>query len=460
MGERPVGSAGSPACEELAGIAERIVGWARDGEEVEAFVARSRGTDIRAYGGEVESLESSESSGVGVRVIVGHRQGFAYAGSLSDDALAETLAEARDNAAFATPDPHVGLARPDGVTAADLELWDDDLAGCSTDDKVAMALELEAAVLGADPRIRIVQSADYGDGSSEAAIASTNGIAATFRQTGCYLSAYAVAGSGEETQTAGGYTVGRGPAELDLQRAAHDAVERSTRLLGARKAASARLTVVLDRRVTTMLLGVLAGALSGEAVEKGRSLFVDRVGSQVGAACLSLSDDPTDPAAYGAATHDAEGLACRRNALIEGGVLRGFVYDSYAGRRAGRASTGSAVRGGYRSAPGVGCRAVSLVPGTASQPEMIAAVGEGLLVQAVTGVHSGVNAISGDFSVGAEGLMIRGGCLAEPVREVTIASTIQRMLRDVVAVGGDLEWGPGVAAGVTLAIADMSLSGS
>lgn len=445
--------------DELAAIAARVLSWARAGEEVEVFVSRSRGTDIRAYRGEVESLESSESSGVGVRVIAGHRQGFAYAGSLSDDALAEALSEARDNATFATTDEHVGLAAPDGVAPAELDLWSEDLAGCSTDAKVAMALELEAAVLGADRRIRAVQSADYGDGSSEAAIASTKGISASFRQTGCYLSAYAVAGNGEETQTAAGYTVGRGPGGLDLQRAARDAVERSTRLLGARKAPSGRLTVVLDRRVTALLLGILAGALSGEAVDKGRSMFAGRVGSAVGAPSLTFGDDPTDPAAYGAATHDAEGLACRSNALIEGGVLRGFVYDSYAGRRAGVASTGSAVRGGFRSAPGVGCRAVSLLAGSASQPELIASVGEGLLVQSVTGVHSGVNAISGDFSVGAEGLMIRGGALAEPVREVTIASTLQRMLRDVVAVGGDPEWGPGVSAGVSLAIADMSLSG-
>ncbi|MGH9128278.1 MAG: TldD/PmbA family protein [Acidimicrobiales bacterium] len=447
-------------CDELAAIAERIVGWARDGEGVEAYVARSSSTDIRAYAGEVESLSAAESSGVGIRVVVGQRQGFAYAGSLAEDVLAETLAEARDNAAFATPDPHVGLAGPDGVAAAPLDLWDDELAQLSTEAKVAMALDLEAAVKGADRRIRAVQSADYGDGSGTAAIASTSGIAVTSRGTGCYLSAYAIAGEGDETQTAGGYTVGRGPGELDHARAARDAVERSTRMLGARKAPSGRVTVVLDRRVTTTLLGILAGTLSGEAVEKGRSLFADRVGEQVGVSTLTLTDDPTDSAAYGASTHDAEGLACRRNVLIDGGVLRGFVYDSYAGRRAGLASTGSAVRGGFRSAPGVGCQALSLLPGSLSQDEVMERVGEGVLVQTITGVHSGVNPISGDFSVGAEGLMIRGGSLAEPIREVTIASTIQRMLRDVVEVGGDLEWGPGVAAGLTLAIADVSLSGA
>ena len=146
--------------------------------------------------------------------------------------------------------------------------------------------------------------------------------------------------------------------------------------------------------------------------------------------------------------------------MIAGGELKGFLYDTYAGHLAGTTSTGSAVRGGFRTTPGVGAQALSLQPGRHDQSEIIADVGDGFLVQSITGVHSGVNPVSGDFSVGAEGLMIRGGELAEPVREVTIASTIQRMLQHVVAIGSDVEWLPGAANGVTLAIDEMSMSGS
>src|SRR5207248_3954865 len=227
-------------------------------------------------------------------------------------------------------------------------------------------------------------------------------------------------------------------------------IERSTRMLGARKPPSRHLTVVLDPDVTSTVLSILAGTLNGESVLKGRSLFAERVGEDVSVPAMTLDDDPTNPLAYAAAVFDAEGLACRRNVLIENGVLQGFLYNTYAGRRAGRASTGSAVRGGFKSAPGVGARAVSVVPGSLSPEEILALVGNGLLVQSVTGVHSGVNPVSGDFSVGAEGLMIRDGTLAEPVREMTIASTLQRMLKEVVAIGNDLEWLPGSAAGLTL----------
>ncbi len=172
-----------------------------------------------------------------------------------------------------------------------------------------------------------------------------------------------------------------------------------------------------------------------------------------------MVDDPTDTRAYGASSHDGEGLACRRNVLISDGVLRMFVFDTVSARRAGTTSTGSAVRGGFAGTPSAGCRALVLTPGALGQDEILAAVGEGLYVQSVTGVHSGVNPVSGDFSVGAEGLLIEGGTLGQPVREVTVASTLQRMLQSVVEIGADLRWLPGVAAGQSLAIADMALSG-
>ncbi|MCU1489375.1 MAG: peptidase family protein [Acidimicrobiaceae bacterium] len=444
---------------ELLDLAQRIVDDARPGEEVEAYVAHYRDTDVRVFGGEIESLSSAESSGVGVRVVVGGRQGFAYVGDLDEASGREALSEARDNASFASPDEHAGLARPDGVAPAALDLWREGAASTPTADKVELAMELERLVRAGDPRVRQVVSSDYGDGQVESAIASSTGIAATSRRTNCYISADVVAGDGDDTQTGAGYSVGREPSDLDVEEAASDAIERATRLIGARKAKSARLTVVLDRRVTATLLALLAGTLSGEEVAKGRSLFSGRLGEEVAVPSLTFVEDPTNPLAFGAATYDAEGLACRRTPLVEKGRLSAYLYDTYSARLAGARSTASAVRGGYKSAPGVGARAVAIEPGTLDQDGIIAQVGDGFLVQGVFGIHSGVNPVSGDFSVGAEGLLIAGGALGAPVREVTIASTIQKMLQGVLAIGGDVEWLPGSSSGVTLAIADVAMGG-
>ncbi len=446
--------------DELLDIATRVAGAARDGEQVEAYVARGRSTEVKVFEGDVESLSSAESAGVGVRVIAGSRQGFAYAGSLDESVVTETLAEARDNASFGTADEYLGLASPDGVVPPSLDLWREELARFPADDKVARALELERLVRAGDRRIRQVESAYWGDSMGESAVASSTGLAASSRGTSCFVSAFAIAGEGAETQTGGGYSVGRAPGEIDLEKAAGDAVERATRLLGARKPTSRRLVVVLEPRIAATLLSILGGTLDGESVLKGRSLFADRVGEQVSVQELTLVDDPTDPDAYAASQYDAEGLASRRNVLVHAGVLQGFLYNTYAARRAGTRSTASAVRAGFKSGPGVGARALSVVPGSKSPDEILNSIGSGLLVQSISGVHSGVNPVSGDFSVGAEGMLFKDGTLNEPVREITIASTLQRMLLGIVAIGSDLERLPSTAAGLTIAIDDVSMSGA
>ncbi|HXW34445.1 MAG TPA: TldD/PmbA family protein [Acidimicrobiales bacterium] len=444
----------------LTELASRIASQAKKDEQLEVYVSRGVETEVRAYDGEIESLSSASSAGVGIRVISAGRQGFAYAGSLDQAIIDEVLADARDNVAFASPDEHVGLAEDDGFPAVDLDLWDEGLTSLAETNKIDLALELERLTRNGDPLVRQVDSADYGDVAVEAAIATSNGLSASTRRTICSLSVSAIAGEGADSQTGVGFSAGRGPDDLDLERASRDAIERSTRMLGATKTKSGLFTVVLDQRVTSTLLAIISSALSGEAVTKGRSFFADRVGEQVAVPQLTLTDDPTDARAFGASAHDAEALACRRNVLIGAGVLNGFVFDSTSARRAGTVSTGSAVRGGYASTPVAGCRALSLEPGDLDASQILAEVGDGLFVQSITGVHSGVNPVSGDFSVGIEGLIVRGGSLAEPVREVTIASTLQKMLLSVTQIGADIEWLPGLSAGLTLAIDGMSLSGS
>lgn len=447
---------------DLLETARRVAGSARPGEQVEAYVLRRRETDVRVFGGEVESLSVAEVAGVGVRVVVAGRLGYAWAGSLEPGVVDETLAEARDNAAFAAADDANGLpdrGASDGFRPAELDLWRDEVLAAPVEEKVRTALEVERATRRADPRVRGVESAGYGDAAAEVAVASSLGVEAASRRTTCSVASVALAGEGTGTQTGYGFSVGRAPGDLDVDAAAGDAAGRAVRLLGATQAASRRLPVVLDPLVTASLLGVLAGALSGEAVRKGRSMFVGREGERVAAAHVTLRDDPTCPAALGAAAFDAEGVVTRHVTLVADGILAGFLYDVTTARRAGRATTGSAVRGGYGSPPGVGVRALHLRPGRRAPGELLSSLDDALYVQSVSGLHSGTNPVSGDFSVGAEGLMVRGGAFAEPVREVTIASTLPRMLLELVEVADDLTWLPGSTAGATVLLGEMTMSG-
>jgi PmbA protein len=289
---------------------------------------------------------------------------------------------------------------------------------------------------------------------------SSTGIRASYARSGAYVSVEAIASDGSNDETGWGLSAGRAPGDLDIAKAANDAILRATRMLGSVKPASMKCTAVFDPRSAATLLAIIGGACSGEAVVRGRSFFANRIGEMVAASMFTLFDDPTDPRHFSASAFDGEGLACRRNVMIEGGQLKAFVYDTVSARRAGTSSTGSAVRGGIAGSPSAGCRALQLVPGDIDQAEVLRRVGNGVYVESLMGVHSGVNPISGDFSVGVTGLMIRDGQLAEPVREITVASTLQRMLLDIVHVGNDVEWLPGSAAGQTIAIEGIALSGS
>jgi PmbA protein len=327
------------------------------------------------------------------------------------------------------------------------------------EEKIELALALERAVRGGDPRITGIRTASFNDGWGEAAVATSTGIAAWNRSTGCSLGVLALASDGGSTMTGSGTSVGREPGELSVTDAAADAVERATRLLGARKITSRRVPIVLEPRLAATVLGLAAGTLTGGPVVKGRSPFADRVGEAIASPLLTMVDDATDPRSLAADSHDGEGLATRRNLLVDAGVLRGFLLDSYSGRRLGQASTGSAVRSS-RSTPSAGVQALAVEPGAGSLEELLGRYDGALFVQSMTGVHSGVNTVSGDFSVGVEGLLVEGGELGQPVREITAASTLQRLLLDIVAVGADLEWLPGGDAVPTIVIADVSLGGS
>lgn len=446
--------------DDLMSIAERVLGQANVGEQIEVVAAHSRDTEVRAYGGEIEAFTSAESAGFGVRVIREQRQGFAYAGTLDTDVIMETLSEARDNATFSTVDEHAGLVEPDGVAQAPLTVFDQALAELGPEPKIELALQLERLVSTGDPRIIGVEMAEYADTIETSVIASTAGIRSVGQETGCSLVAYSLAAEGDDVTTGFGFSVGRGLADLDIEEAAAQAVHRAVRMLAARPAPSRRLTAVFDPWVTAQFLSILGESFSGSEVLKGRSFLADRIGERVAPEFVTLVDDPTDARWPSASAVDAEGLATRRNVLVDAGVVSGFVHDGYSARALGAASTGSAVRGGFKSTPGAGTQSVVLSAGTHTPEEILAAVGDGIYIAEVQGLHSGVNPVSGDFSTGIEGMIIRNGELAESVKEVTIASTLQRMMNDITMVGSDLTAMPLDATGQTLAIGDITLSGN
>jgi PmbA protein len=326
-----------------------------------------------------------------------------------------------------------------------------------TDEKVPIALEMERLATSSDPRVRKTESVRYGDAVGSVAIASSQGVGAEYRATGCWCVVVTLAEQDGDTQTGFSYRISRSIEELNQGEVVAEAVERAARMLGAVKPETEKMPVVLDPVAASAFLGVLTDALSADAVQKQRSLFGPLVGEQVGSGNLTIVDDGRLLDGPSASPFDGEGVPTGRHELITGGVLRGFMHNTYTAQRGETRSTGNAVRG-YRSTPGVGTTNLFVEPGDRSLEQLLREAEGGVLVQDVTGVHSGANPVSGEFSVGATGLRIGGGALGEPVREMTIASTIPEMLQSVSALGNELRWFSSVGVPYIL-LREMTLAG-
>lgn len=429
-------------------------------DEAEAFVLDSRVMRIRVYRQEVEELSSSEACGVGIRVFSKKSVGYAYTSELSEAGLSTAAAAAIANASVTAADEYAGLPLPAGVYP-DLDLFSEKLGQTPLQEKIRLAKEVEQAALDRDKRISQVEGASYVEGDAHVAIASSLGLFGEHRETSCYAFLQAIAEKDGQMQTGSSFTTGREPGSLAGADCGNEAADRALTLLGGSQCQTMSCPVVMDPFVTAGVVGVIGSALTGEAVQKQRSMFAGLEGSEVASKFFRLVDDGIHPDGLASAPFDGEGVPTQETVLIEDGFLQGYLYDTYTGKKDGRASTGNGNRHSFYSLPHVSANNLRVPPGDRSREEIIASVDMGFYVMDVTGIHSGANPVTGDFSVGASGRIIKNGELSEPVREVTIAGNLKAMLMAIAAVGNDNRWVPfgGSIHAPTLLLSEMTISG-
>ncbi len=453
----------SGLAEQAAGAVERAL--AAGAGDAEAYASEAENREVRVHGGKVESLTAATQRGLGLRVWIGHRVGYGFGTDLSPDGLAAIAARAveaarvADEDEFAAPAREVGEAGERPLVAG---LSDASRAEWSPAQIADLALAVERTALQSDPRVAAVEQAVYFDSGERVAIATSAARGGEYETTSCYAYLQALADGEAGRETGLGFGLARGPAGLDPAAIGREGAERATEMIGSSKPASGSCPVVLDPTVAASFVGLLGGAAGADAVQRGRSPLAERLGEEVAGEAFVLHDNGLDPGGFATAPIDAEGAPRRRTALIEAGRLRTFLHDSYTARRGGGASTGNAGRSGYRSPPGVSASNLVVGPGAASLEQLLREAGEGVYVNDVAGLHSGVNPVTGVFSVGASGRAIRDGERAEPLREFTIASDLVSMLGAVRAAGSSPRWVPfgGSVSAPPLLIGEMTVSGS
>jgi PmbA protein len=447
---------------ELVEIAKKAVELAKKAgaDEVEVVARSGADLSVKVRHGAVETLKESRSYALGLRVFCNKRASNTYTSDLSEEALSTFVKEAVSLASLVEPDEFFYLPEgpfADVSTVPDLELYDDNVPRVSAEQRLAWAREAEEAAKQADPRISNSEGATCDSYEGYSAFANSAGFAAGNRGTYQSLSVSVIADDADgKKRNAGDYTAARHLTDLKTpQFIGKRAAERAVQKLGAQKVSTQEAPVVFDPRMSRAIIGLFSSLISGGAIFRKSSYLAGREGTQVASNLVNITDDPFMVRGHGSRLYDGEGLPVHKISIVEEGVLRTYLCDTYSARKLGRKSTGSASRA-VGGSPGVTTSNFSVAPGKVAPKDIIADVRQGLYLTEMMGF--GFNAVTGDFSRGAAGFWIEDGKLTYPVSEITVSANFNDILHRIDAIGDDLEWVSSIAC-PTIRVSHMTIAG-
>ena len=441
--------------EALFGLVESEVAR-RGGGQSELYLSRERARRYDARGGGIDSISFSDSLSLGVRVFRNGRMGFSYGFREDGEEIARMVDAAVFCADSSDPDPAYGL--PDaGAGLSGTNLFDPAWESVDDREKAEFASFLESATLAFDPRMKRVRSASLKETVEEIRFWNSSGRSGLCRASRYFASVDSVAEQGDESQTGYGFGFARRFADLRARAIAEEAGRRAVRMLGARRLPTGRRPAILENGAAAELIEVMIPSFLASQVAKGKSMLAGKTGKAVASENVRIADDPLDPAGSGAASFDGEGTPSRLNVLVAGGVLKGFLSDSFWGRKLGTGSTGSCRRPGSKTPPTPGISNLLVSPGDMTPEDMRRRLGAGILLTEFLGIHT-ADPVSGDFSVGAAGIRFEGGEEREPVRGFAVSGNVLSLLSQVAEAGSDFRWFGNVGS-PSLAIPEISVGG-
>jgi PmbA protein len=434
-------------------------------DAAEACVSEDNSVQIEVSDGAVETVSAVSDSGVGIRILKDQRLIFGSSNDLALPSVRGMVSDLMRKVEYHSedefnviPGPESGRLEGDWSAHRDLISWDGSLSEIPIEEKIDSALRMEAAALGADSKVAGCMGASYSDQEGRMYLANSLGLSGWYPASSCVAYLQVIAAEGEDRQSAFDFFASVSPGGFDPETVGRNAAAKAVRMLGAKPMESCELPLLIDPYVGTEILGYLGGMLSADEVQKGRSLFADKLGSAVATNAVNLIDDGTLKGGLGTSPVDGEGVPRQRTPLIVDGVLEGFLHDCYTAKKGGVRSTGNHSRSGYQGGGGVGSSNLYIAAGAQAPDDILAGISDGVLVTQVIGLHAGIDPASGDFSIPMGGFRIQGGEVGSPVRGVTLGGNLFGLLASVEAVGNELTWA-GPTGSPMLAVSSVKIGG-
>jgi len=446
---------------DLRELAQDVVRRAMQGGATAAECVVREGTEFSTVVrlGQVETLKESGAKAMGLRVFFGQRAASTHTSDFTAAGLETLVKGALELARITSEDPHAGLPAPEqlGQIAGDLDLYYDDVYSLPTEERIGYARRAEAAAMQADARIKNSEGGSFDAATGRKVLANSLGFVGEYQRSYCSVSAVPVAqDENGAMQRDYWYSVARSLGRLESpEQVGKVAAERTVRRLGARKAKTAKVPIVLDPLVSRSILENIFEGVNGDSIYRHASFLAGKLGEKVAGENITVIDDGTKPGGFGTSPFDGEGVPTQRTIVIERGVLKSYLLNTYTAKKLGLKTTGNASRG-LAGNPGIGVGNFFLEPGTRTRQQIIGDIADGLYVTEFLGF--GVNLVTGDFSRGASGLWIVNGELAYPVEEITVAGNLKDMLMNISEIGSDLEFRVSVAA-PTVRIDGLTVAG-
>lgn len=446
---------------DLRELAQDIIRRAMDGGASAAECVVREGDEFSTLVrlGQVETLKESGSRAIGMRVFYGRRAASTYSSDFSRAGLDRMVKSALELAKITSEDPYAGIPEPLqlGMISGDLDLYSSDVYSLPGEERINYARRAEKAALDFDSRIKNSEGGSFDAATGHKILANSHGFVGEYKRSYCSISAVPIAHS-----ESGGmqrdywFSVARSLSRLDSpENVGKIAAQRTLRRLGARKVKTARVPVVFDPMVANSILDHMFEGINGDSVYRGASFLAGKLGQKIAGDSVTIIDDGTMPGGFGTSPFDGEGVPTRRTVVIENGVLKSYLLNTYTGKKLSMPTTGNAARG-LAGTPGISPGNYFLQPGTKSPKEIITDIPDGLYVTAFLGL--GANLVTGDYSRGASGMWISGGELAYPVEEITVAGNLKDMFFNIAEIGNDLEF-RGAMACPTIRIEGLTVGG-